>query len=148
MTVTLTVEIPDAVADDIDQAVAEGRFPDREAAVRAAIRAFSDPDIARHLGHCEKPPSMEELKARRDEILYLASRHGASNVRVYGSVARGDADIGSDVDLLVDLEEGRSLLDLGGLLMDLQDLLGVPVDVGTSIKPRMRERVQSEAIPL
>jgi predicted nucleotidyltransferase len=55
---------------------------------------------------------MAELARMREEILTLAARHGASNVRVFGSVARGDADDASDVDFLVDVEEGRSLLDL------------------------------------
>ena len=71
------------------------------------------------------------LRESREEILAIAAEHGASNVRVFGSVARGDAGPDSDVDILVDLEENRSILDLGGLLMDLQDLLGVNVDVIT-----------------
>lgn len=66
---------------------------------------------------------IEELWGRRSEILRLAALHGATNVRVFGSVARGEADERSDVDLLVDMGSGRSLLDLGGLLDDLQELL-------------------------
>src|ERR1700675_4327183 len=66
----------------------------------------------------------ELLKANREEILRLASKYGARNVRIFGSVARGEAGPESDVDILVDLEPGRSLFDLGGLLMDLRDLLG------------------------
>ena len=93
---------------------------------------------------------IEELKRRRDEILRVAASHGARRVRVFGSVARGEADEGSDVDFLVDLEKGRSLFDLGGLLMDLQDLLGRPVDVVTEkgLKARIRDRVLEEAVPL
>ena len=93
---------------------------------------------------------IEELKSRREEILHVAARHGARRVRVFGSVARGEADERSDVDFLVDLEKGRSLLDLGGLLMDLQDLLGRPVDVVTErgLKTRIRDRVLEEAVPL
>lgn len=92
----------------------------------------------------------ELLRSNRDEILRLASRHGARNVRVFGSVARGEADERSDVDLLVDLEPGRSLLDLGGLLMDLRDLLRRNVDVVTErgLKARIRSRVLQEAVPL
>jgi hypothetical protein len=92
----------------------------------------------------------EVLKAQRDEILRIAARHGAYNVRVFGSVARGNAQPDSDVDLLVDLEPGRSLLDLGGLLMDLQDLLGRSVDIVTErgLRHRLRERVLTEAVPL
>lgn len=79
-----------------------------------------------------------------------AARRGAYNVRIFGSVARGEADERSDVDFLVELEPGRSLLDLGGLLMDLQQLLGHPVDVVTErgLRERIRERVLEEAIPL
>ena len=92
----------------------------------------------------------ELLRSKREEILRLASRHGARNVRVFGSVARGEADELSDVDLLVDLEPGRSLLDLGGLLMDLRDLLRRNVDVVTErgLKARIRSRVLQEAVPL
>ena len=92
----------------------------------------------------------ELLRSKREEILRLASRHGARNVRVFGSVARGEADERSDVDLLVDLEPGRSLLDLGGLLMDLRDLLRRNVDVVTErgLKSRIRSRVLQEAVPL
>jgi hypothetical protein len=92
----------------------------------------------------------ETLKSKREDILRLASRHGASNVRVFGSLARGEADERSDVDLLVDLEPGRNLLDLGGLLMDLRDLLRRNVDVVTerSLKARIRSRILQEAVPL
>jgi len=72
------------------------------------------------------------------------------DIRVFGSVACGDADRDSDVDLLVELEPGRSLFDLGGLLMDLRDFLGGPVDVVTSaaLQERIRTRVLREAVPL
>lgn len=92
----------------------------------------------------------ELLRRRRAEILAAASRHGATNVRVFGSVARGEADASSDVDFLVDLEPGRSVFDLGGLLMDLEEVLGRHVDVATprSLKERIRARVLAEAVPL
>ena len=92
----------------------------------------------------------ELLKDKREAILQIAAKHGARNVRVSGSVARGEADDQSDIDFLVDMEPGRSLLDLGGLLMDLQDLLGQNVDVVTErgLKPRIRERVLHEAVAL
>ena len=92
----------------------------------------------------------ELLKDKREAILQIAAKHGARNVRVFGSVARGEADDQSDIDFLVDMEPGRSLLDLGGLLMDLQDLLGLNVDVVTERgrKPRIRERVLHEAVAL
>ena len=91
----------------------------------------------------------ELLKDRREDILRIAAQHGAHNVRVFGSVARGEARPDSDVDLLVELEAGRSLLDLGGLLMDLQTLLGREVDVVTDkgLRDRIRTRVLQEAKP-
>ena len=92
----------------------------------------------------------ELLKDRREDILRIAAQHGAHNVRVFGSVARGEARPDSDVDLLVELESGRSLLDLGGLLMDLQTLLGRKVDVVTDkgLRDRIRTNVLQEAKPL
>jgi uncharacterized protein len=92
----------------------------------------------------------ELLQEKREDILRIATRRGASNIRIFGSIARGEADSKSDIDLLVDLEPGRSLFDLGGLLMDLQDLLGHKVDVVTErgLRERIRERVLKEAIPL
>ena len=90
------------------------------------------------------------LASKREEILEVARRHGASHVRVFGSVASGAAGPDSDIDFLVDLEKGRSLLDLGGLLMDLQSLLGRNIDVVTTagLRPRIRERVLKEVVPL
>lgn len=92
----------------------------------------------------------ELLRDRREEILRTAARHGARNVRVFGSVARSEAADDSDVDFLVDLEPGRSLLGLGGLLLDLRDLLGCPVDVVTEkgLRERIRDRVLEEAWPV
>ncbi len=92
----------------------------------------------------------ELLRDKRDEIVRIAAKHGARNVRVFGSVARGDADEQSDVDLLVDMEAGRSLLDHAALWIELQDVLGRKVDVLSErgIKPRIRDRVLREAVPL
>ena len=92
----------------------------------------------------------EMLNSRREQILRIAERRGAKNLRVFGSVARGEAGPDSDVDFLVDLEPGRSLLDLGGLLMDLQDLLGRKVDIVTpkGLHWYVRDRVLKEAVKL
>jgi len=92
----------------------------------------------------------DEFQDKRETILQIARQHGATNVRVFGSVSRDDARADSDVDFLVDLEQGRSLFDLGGLLMDLEKFLGCPVDVVTEkgLRPRIRERVLREAMPL
>ena len=95
--------------------------------------------------------TLQELQTtKRDEILRIATRRGARNVRVFGSVARGKADERSDVDFLVEMEPGRSLLDLGGLQAELEALLGCPVDVVTEkgLKPRIRGRVLAEAVQI
>ncbi|MGC8876669.1 nucleotidyltransferase family protein [Thermus sp.] len=93
---------------------------------------------------------LETLRARREAVLGLCARHGAVRVRVFGSVARGEAREGSDLDLLVVFEEGRTLLDHARLKLALEGLLGVPVDVVSEggLAPRLRERVLREAVPL
>ena len=90
----------------------------------------------------------EVVQGKREEILRIARIHGARNVRVFGSAARGDASQTSDVDFLVEMEPGRSLLDLGGLQYELEALLGCRVDVVTvrGLKPRIRERILREAV--
>ena len=95
--------------------------------------------------------NLDTLRAkRREEILRLAERRGAHNLRVFGSVARGEANESSDLDLLVAWEPGRSLLDHAGLVQDLQELLGVKVHVGTekSLHWYVRNRILREATPL
>ena len=90
------------------------------------------------------------IEEHRAEIKRLALLRGARRVRVFGSRARGDAGPESDVDILIDLENGRSALALGGLLMDLQDLLGKKVDVVTpaALHPRIRDRILGQAIDI
>ncbi len=90
------------------------------------------------------------LKTKRARILRLAAAHGAGNVRVFGSAARGTAGPQSDLDLLVEMEPGRTLLDEVGLWQDLQKLLGRKVDLLTDggINPHLRERIYAEARPL
>jgi len=92
----------------------------------------------------------ELLRKKRTEILRLGTKHGARNIRIFGSVARGKADDRSDIDFLVDMEPGRSLLDMGGLLMDLRELLGREVDVVSErgLKKRIHDRVMKEVVPL
>jgi len=92
----------------------------------------------------------EIIANQKEQILAIAAKYGAYNVRIFGSVANGTADEKSDVDFLVELQEGRSLLDLGGLLMDLQDLLERSVDIVTpeGLRPRIRDRVLKEAVPI
>ncbi len=90
------------------------------------------------------------LNDRRDQVLEVARRHGAGNVRVFGSVARKKSGDSSDLDLLVEMEPGRSLLDLVAVKQDLEDLLGCKVDVVTeaAVSPYIREQVLREAISL
>jgi len=92
----------------------------------------------------------EIISNHREQILSLAEKYGASNVRVFGSFARGTADEKSDVDFLVNLAPGRSLFDLGGLLYELQELIGRRVDIVTpaGLRPRIRDRVLREATPI
>lgn len=92
----------------------------------------------------------ERLQAKREQILQTAAKYGAYNIRIFGSVARQEADANSDVDFLVKMQSGRSLFDLGGLLMELQEILGCKVDVVTEkgLRQRIRERVLNEATPL
>lgn len=86
----------------------------------------------------------------REQILKTAALYGARSIRVFGSVARRQDDADSDIDFLVEMEPGRSLFDLGGLLMELEQLLNTKVDIVTEkgLKERIRERVLKEALPL
>ena len=92
----------------------------------------------------------EIIQDRKEQILSLAAKYGASNVRIFGSVANGTADEKSDIDFLVDLEKGRSLFDFGGLLMDLQGLFNRKVDVVTEngLHWYIKEHIISEAKPI
>ncbi len=92
----------------------------------------------------------EILKSKRTEILSLAAKRGIKNLRVFGSVARGQAGPQSDVDFLVEVEPGRDYLDLGAFLMDVQDLLGRKVDLVTekALHSAIKGQVLKEAVPL
>jgi len=90
------------------------------------------------------------LPAIREEVRRIAAAHGAGNVRVFGSVGRGEEGASSDLDLLVDMAEGRSLFDLIALSNDLEESLGLDVDVVTeaSLSPYLRDRILDEAVAL
>jgi uncharacterized protein len=95
--------------------------------------------------------TLQELRTtKRNEILRVAANRGARNIRIFGSVARGENDARSDIDFLVDLEPNRSLFDLSGLLLDLEALLQTEVDVVTErgLRARIRDQVLREAVPL
>lgn len=109
--------------------------------------------VRQHLTELTKATSHEiaaQLAAKKPRIEALAKKRGLGNLRVFGSVARGDADDASDVDLLVDAEKGTSLLDLIGFQRELQELLGRKVDVVTpaGLPPEIRSRALAEATPL
>ncbi|MDD2904395.1 MAG: nucleotidyltransferase family protein [Syntrophales bacterium] len=92
----------------------------------------------------------ERLRQKREEVLKLAHQHGASRVRVFGSVAKGEETEASDLDLLVEMEPERSLLDMVAIKQDLEDLLGCRVHVVTeaTVSPYLREKVLQEAVHL
>jgi hypothetical protein len=99
----------------------------------------------------KQPPTLDELRAHREEIIAVARRNKAFNVRVFGSVARGDANADSDIDLLVEFEPGASLYDVSGLRLDLIDLLGHEVDVvelHAQTQERFRNKVMKDAVLL
>jgi predicted nucleotidyltransferase len=97
-------------------------------------------------------PSLESLRARKAEVLRIAAARGARNVHVFGSVARGDSDAGSDIDFLVEMEPGRNVLDLSELILDLEELFGRRVDVvdlrRTPPTSAVVKRIRQEAVPL
>jgi predicted nucleotidyltransferase len=91
-----------------------------------------------------------DVLSKRNDILLLARQHGAASIKIFGSVVRGEEYPDSDVDFLVQMENGRSLFDMGGLLMDLQDLLGCKVDVVSEngLRSRIKDHVLREAMPI
>jgi len=104
----------------------------------------------------QPPATLDRLRTRREEILATATASGAHNLRVFGSAASGEAGPHSDIDLLVDLEPGRTPMDLGALQLGLEEMLGVPVHVVTlplrtpelEEEKRVLERIKREAVPL
>lgn len=94
--------------------------------------------------------TLEEVRRHRDEIIAIGQRHGVSNIRVFGSVARGEADERSDLDLLVDPGPDASLFTLTAFALEVETLLHVFTQVATAngLKPRIKERVLAEVVPL
>jgi uncharacterized protein len=116
--------------------------------IKSSVRPESEP-----FGRAEnasRKMTRDDLHNRRDEIIAVAKRHGASEVRLFGSVARGDDTEASDVDFIVRFDAGRSLLDHGGLIADLEDLLDVRVDVVSEkgMRERFRNHVMKDVVPL
>ncbi len=122
---------------------------DRLLAVMGVRLELSVADAPRHLD--VRTPRMANLRGHREQILKIAQRHGASNVRVFGSVARGQDGPGSDVDLLVDLDvRARGLLPLAAMADELSALLGERIDVAPAgaLAPHVAEAALVEAVPL
>ncbi|MBN1555382.1 MAG: nucleotidyltransferase family protein [Phycisphaerae bacterium] len=94
--------------------------------------------------------SLNDIRSRREEILAIAARYGASQVRVFGSISRGEETPASDVDLLVHLDENRTLLDQIALIHALEDFLGCHVDVvdDEAVHPILREDIMAEVMDL
>jgi uncharacterized protein len=90
------------------------------------------------------------LREKREEILAIARKHGAYDLRVFGSVSRNESDEASDIDILLRFEKGRSLLDHASLVVEMEDALGCKVDIVTEqgLKERIRARIVSEAVPI
>ena len=101
---------------------------------------------------CQNPPRLpsQALASKREEILALAAARGATRMRVFGSVANGLDHEGSDIDLLVDMPDGTSLLRIVGLQLDIEDALGVKVDLCTEreLHPDLKQRILAQARPL
>jgi hypothetical protein len=105
--------------------------------------------MANHASHERDTAQTADPRARRAELLRIAALRGASNVRVFGSVARGEARRNSDIDFLVDLAADRTLFDLSELILDLQEALGCKVDViEIAESTPAGDRIQGEAVPL
>ena len=103
-----------------------------------------------NMNQAKATPILSNLQAKQKEIIEISARYGASNIRVFGSYARGEATPNSDLDLLMDLKQGISLLDRIALKQELEDLLGVKVDIAKpeNLHEIIREKVLEEAIPL
>jgi excisionase family DNA binding protein len=126
---------------------AEGRIPAR--LTPGGHRRYALDEVTAALRPEPAPPSLDRLRSLRPRLRSLARRHGATSLAVVGSVARGEAQPGSDVDLLVDFEPGRTLLDVAALVDDLEEILGCRVDVITGGAARGRlAHLRDEAVPL
>lgn len=144
------------VAQSVISAYESGRREPSVATLERLVRATGHRLVFQLERLRECPPGLPDtplgrrLRQRRHSILACAARHGASNVRVFGSTARGEDHPGSDVDLMVDLNRNSGLFALEALRRELSELLGVSVDVAPSdsLRPWIREEVEREAIPL
>jgi predicted nucleotidyltransferase len=142
-----TITLPDDLAAAVDRFTAsEPAAPSLTSLVQAALRRFlADPE-----GSGVRTVMIERVLGRRAAIRQAAARHGASNVRLFGSTARGENQPDSDIDLLVSTETGRTLFDLARLRAELEHILEAPVDLVTDnvLLGEARDAILGEAIPL
>jgi predicted nucleotidyltransferase len=140
-----TVTIPDDLAEKVDAySERQPAGPSLTALVQAALRRF----LAEPEGSSHQRPVVLRVLSNRAAIKDAAARHGASNVRLFGSVARGEALPGSDVDLLVTLEDGRTLFDIARLRVELEEMLSTPVDVVADSGLPENDPIVTEALNL
>jgi predicted nucleotidyltransferase len=140
-----TITIPDDLAEKVDAySERQPAGPSLTALVQAALRRF----LAEPEGSSHQRPVVLRVLSNRAAIKDAAARHGASNVRLFGSVARGEALPGSDVDLLVTLEDGRTLFDIARLRVELEEMLHTPVDVVADSGLPENDPIVTEALNL
>jgi predicted nucleotidyltransferase len=140
-----TITIPDDLAEKVDAySERQPAGPSLTALVQAALRRF----LAEPEGSSHQRPVILRVLSNRAAIKDAAARHGASNVRLFGSVARGEALPGSDVDLLVTLEDGRTLFDIARLRVELEEMLHTPVDVVADSGLPENDPIVTEALNL
>jgi predicted nucleotidyltransferase len=140
-----TITIPDDLAEKVDAySERQPAGPSLTALVQAALRRF----LAEPEGSSHQRPVVLRVLSNRAAIKDAAARHGASNVRLFGSVARGEALPGSDVDLLVTLEDGRTLFDIARLRVELEEMLSTPVDVVADSGLSETDPIVTEALNL
>jgi hypothetical protein len=139
------------LADGLDEKVERFRMtqparPSLTSVVVAALESYLETGGAR----AGQSTALNRVLRHRAEIRRVVSNHGGSNPRLFGSVARGEAGEDSDIDLLIDLGQGRTLFDLAAMHAELEDLLGMPIDVVTTsgLEGEVREEVLAEALAL
>jgi predicted nucleotidyltransferase len=139
---------PHALPDDLPVPEDDGAADHLPGAVLPSI-ALQGPAQAMSM-RGQLGPQARELRRCRRRLLDAADAHGVGKMRVFGSLARGQAGTASDVDLLIDLKAGRTLLDLAAFRREATEILDMPVDVATEdmLKDRIRDRVLAEALPL
>lgn len=136
--------------DELVRAVREAAAAGMTQAQIAAEIGRSQPEVSRLLRFHGTTPLSRRLRASRAEVLRAVAEAGGRDVRVFGSVARGEDDEGSDVDLLFVMERPLSLMELGRLEDEVSAAVGVPVDLvpESSLRPALRDRALVEAVPL